>query len=210
MAMNLVSSWCRSAIAVVHVLLLILFSSTECFSHSQVSLRFKPMFNGNYTGQLPCTYLDEHNGRFCVTPEYPNGVYAYFCTVDENWNSAYPYVVGPTFYGVKTGAKVQSIGESVEIYTGEASGVGGISDEFDFTVFPNPMSDVLAFQFKGLNRWKWEAMLVDSQGRVVVSTVLYPGATLGVMDVQRLYTGTYTLHFVSGEQTISHQVQLIR
>ena len=24
--------------------------------------------------------LDEHNGRFCKTPEYPNGVYAYFCT----------------------------------------------------------------------------------------------------------------------------------
>jgi hypothetical protein len=31
-------------------------------------------------------YLDEHNGRFCVTPEYPDGIYAYFCTVDENWN----------------------------------------------------------------------------------------------------------------------------
>jgi hypothetical protein len=155
-------------------------------------------------------YLDEHNGRFCVTPEYPNGIYAYFCTVDENWNSAYPYVVGPTFYGVKTGAKVQSIGESVEIYTGEASGVGGISDEFDFTVFPNPASDVLAFQFKGLNRWNWEAMLVDSQGRVVVSTVLYPGATLGVIDVQRLYAGHYTLHLTAGEQAISQKVQIIR
>ncbi len=45
-------------------------------------------------------YLDDHNGRFCVTPEYPNGTYAYFATVDENWNSTYPYVVGPTFYGV--------------------------------------------------------------------------------------------------------------
>ena len=29
-------------------------------------------------------YLDEHNGRWCITPEYPNGTYAYFCTVDEN------------------------------------------------------------------------------------------------------------------------------
>ena len=42
-------------------------------------------------------YLDDHNGRFCVTPDYPNGTYAYFCTVDENWNSAYPYAVGPHF-----------------------------------------------------------------------------------------------------------------
>ena len=38
-------------------------------------------------------YLDEHNGRFCITPEYPSGIYCYFCTVDANWNSTYPYVV---------------------------------------------------------------------------------------------------------------------
>ena len=46
--------------------------------------------------------LDEHNGRFCNTPEYPNGTYAYFVTVDPNDTTVplYPYVVGPTYYGV--------------------------------------------------------------------------------------------------------------
>ena len=24
--------------------------------------------------------LDKHNGRFCITPEFPNGIYAYFAT----------------------------------------------------------------------------------------------------------------------------------
>lgn len=62
-------------------------------------------------------YLDAHNGRFCVTPEYPNGIYCYFATVDANHNSAYPYAVGPTFYGVKTAAKVTSITEPVTTYT---------------------------------------------------------------------------------------------
>jgi len=43
--------------------------------------------------------LDEFNGRFCKTPEYPDGIYAYFTTID---NSAvakpeYPYVVGEFF-----------------------------------------------------------------------------------------------------------------
>src|SRR5690606_13738523 len=61
--------------------------------------------------------LDEHNGRFCVTPEYPQGTYAYFCTVDANWNSAYPYAVGPTFYGVKTAQKVTTVTESTTTYT---------------------------------------------------------------------------------------------
>ena len=36
---------------------------------------------------------------FCVTPEYPNGTYAYFATVDENWNSKFPYVIH-SYYGV--------------------------------------------------------------------------------------------------------------
>jgi hypothetical protein len=41
--------------------------------------------------------LDIHNGRFCVTPEFPNGTYAYFCTVDEEFKPKFPYVIG-NFY----------------------------------------------------------------------------------------------------------------
>lgn len=45
--------------------------------------------------------LDQHNGRFCVTPEYPDGVYAYFYSVDidisKKAKNKYPYIVGPTF-----------------------------------------------------------------------------------------------------------------
>ncbi len=36
--------------------------------------------------------LDKYNGRFCVTPEFPNGVYAYFAT------DAFPYFVGFEYY----------------------------------------------------------------------------------------------------------------
>lgn len=43
--------------------------------------------------------LDQHNGRYCVTPDYPNGTYAYFITTDSNSNLVYPYVIGNTFYG---------------------------------------------------------------------------------------------------------------
>ena len=54
--------------------------------------------------------LDEHNGRFAATPEYPNGVYAYYVTesstVVTNSNSPFanrreplfPYVVGNSFH----------------------------------------------------------------------------------------------------------------
>jgi hypothetical protein len=40
--------------------------------------------------------LDEYNGRFCLTPDYPTGTYAYFLTFDSgNFNAlAYPYIAG--------------------------------------------------------------------------------------------------------------------
>ena len=44
-------------------------------------------------------HLDEHNGRWCVTPEYPEGTYCYFATITADYEGAYPYTVGPTYYG---------------------------------------------------------------------------------------------------------------
>jgi hypothetical protein len=78
---------------------------------------FREDYQYNPTSAATPDFLDDHNGRFCVTPEYPNGIYCYFATVDQNWNSAYPYVVGPTFYGVKNATKVTSITEAVTVYT---------------------------------------------------------------------------------------------
>jgi hypothetical protein len=48
--------------------------------------------------------LDFYNGRFCVTPEFPSGTYAYFVTVDSGGTSAYPFVLGRQLWGtVATG-----------------------------------------------------------------------------------------------------------
>ncbi|HVT27518.1 MAG TPA: YHYH protein [Lacipirellulaceae bacterium] len=44
--------------------------------------------------------LDQYNGRLTVTPDFPDGTYAYFATIDSLGNNAYPYVVGPSYYGV--------------------------------------------------------------------------------------------------------------
>ena len=63
---------------------------------------------GSYDGTYTHDYqydgsgtLDEYNGRFSVTPEYPNGVYAYFATP-----TAYPYFVGDHYYGTASGAHI--------------------------------------------------------------------------------------------------------
>ncbi len=44
--------------------------------------------------------LNEFNGRFGVTPEYPNGSFAYFMTIDSATVPVYPYLIGPNYYGV--------------------------------------------------------------------------------------------------------------
>ena len=72
---------------------------------SNVSGFRPPNFEGGYfTNDYVYTGsgdLDEHNGRYCITPQYPDGVYAYFTTIniDNTGKStpAYPYIVGPYF-----------------------------------------------------------------------------------------------------------------
>ena len=44
--------------------------------------------------------LDSENGRYCVTPEYPEGVYAYFMTIDNaDRKQGFPFFIGPKFKG---------------------------------------------------------------------------------------------------------------
>lgn len=43
--------------------------------------------------------LDMYNGRFCVTPDYPAGTYAYFVTVDASGTPEFPYILGTSYYG---------------------------------------------------------------------------------------------------------------
>jgi hypothetical protein len=57
--------------------------------------------------------LDEYNGRWCVTPEFPNGTYAYFVSISSNGTPTFPYNIGRGFYGSPTGGTVTTISETV-------------------------------------------------------------------------------------------------
>ena len=68
-------------------------------------------------------HLDEHNGRFAVTPEYPSGIYAYYVTIDDQNDAAYPYFVGAQYYGVPSGGAVASIPAEAVVFVPEAAAV---------------------------------------------------------------------------------------
>jgi hypothetical protein len=57
-------------------------------------------YNEDYEYVANLSQLNEFNGRFCATPEYPQGTFAYFATRDANGQASYPYLVGPEYYGV--------------------------------------------------------------------------------------------------------------
>ena len=136
-------------------------------------------------------YLDSHNGRFCITPEYPNGIYAYFTTVDQNWNSAYPYAVGPTFYGVKTAAKVTSITETTTTYSPTNAITENKINEISITIFPNPAADLIAVQTLGLNATDVKLEMFDLNGKKVGESLIKQGSTIGYFNTETLYSGEY-------------------
>jgi hypothetical protein len=138
-------------------------------------------------------FLDEHNGRFCVTPEYPRGIYCYFATVDANWNSAYPYVVGPTFYGVYANRKVTTITETTTKFTGTTSVREASNEAFSVNVFPNPSNEFLALQILGLNKEDVLVEMFDITGKLVQKTTLLQGTTTTYLDTRTVYAGTYVV-----------------
>jgi hypothetical protein len=83
--------------------------------------------DNDYLGDLGKTLgvdfdLNEYNARYCVTPEFPNGTWAYFVAITSTGAPAYPYNIGRAFYGNPTGNTVTSITETVTTnFVGAAS-----------------------------------------------------------------------------------------
>ena len=48
--------------------------------------------------------LNKYNVRYCVTPEFPNGTWAYFATISSTGAPWYPYNAGRWYYGTKNAA----------------------------------------------------------------------------------------------------------
>ncbi len=57
--------------------------------------------------------LDQYNGRYCVTPEFPGGTYAYFVAISSNGPPVFPYNIGFGYYGNPAGGTVVAIAEPV-------------------------------------------------------------------------------------------------
>ena len=85
-----------------------------------------------YTRVKDETYLDENNGRYCVTPEFPDGTYAYFATINnitadtsgpfnQYRRPEFPYLIGDNYYSVPNPFNYKSLSnqDHVSLYKTE-------------------------------------------------------------------------------------------
>jgi len=71
--------------------------------------------------------LDQYCGRWCKTPELPNGTYAYFLPIDAAGSPIFPYIVNRQMYGQPNGSgKVTAITEPVTVAFNVATNVAPV------------------------------------------------------------------------------------
>lgn len=141
--------------------------------------------------------LDIHNGRFCVTPEYPGGTYAYFVTIDANLDPVYPYVLGPTYYGTvqagNTGPNSghNTITEPVTTYLPGTAGIVSNTPPIAFESFPNPATDYITVFVAPGEPNNLDITLLNEIGQTVWQQQYIQPAVGYVFDLQTLSAGIY-------------------
>lgn len=155
--------------------------------------------------------LDDHNGRFCVTPEYPLGIYAYFITLDSLLEPAYPYVLGTTFYGtVQIGNTGPSSGhnvisEPVTVYTS----VNEIENKTLFLCYPNPANELLNFYLVPSFNSNMTAVLYDLYGRKINEIKNVQTSVNYSFDISGITAGNYFLEIDNGTVKVNKKIVVI-
>jgi len=119
--------------------------------------------------------LDEHNGRYCVTPEYPNGIYAYFVTIDKDQTPVFPYVMYNSYYGFVTpgnqgpGSGHVTISEAVSTYNPSSNTELINENSTKVDIFPNPSKGLLNVFISNTNANNYDLIVRNSMGQIIKS-----------------------------------------
>ncbi|MGZ3899778.1 MAG: YHYH protein [Bacteroidia bacterium] len=150
--------------------------------------------------------LDARNGRFCVTPEYPGGTYAYFVTLDASLSPAFPYTFFGTYYGVVQAGNTgpasghNTISESVTTYTGSATGLKEEKANITYQLFPNPASQGFIHLFiEAVAQNNFDVTITDVTGKIVKSEKNIQPTITYTFDLTSLPKGVYLMKIKNDE-----------
>ena len=158
--------------------------------------------------------LDVHNGRWCHTPEYPAGTYAYFVTIDAGLAPQYPYTIGLTYYGiVQAGNMGPGSGHNVPpagttVYSSPSLGVADVTNQtFSAQVFPNPASNYINLFIQPIASNNFTVTLTDEAGRTVFTQNNIQPTILYSFNVTNIPPGMYLVNIKNSE--ISHTEKVV-
>ncbi|MFL5730093.1 MAG: YHYH protein [Cytophagaceae bacterium] len=140
--------------------------------------------------------LDVHNGRYCITPDYPSGIYAYFVTLNDTLYPTFPFVLGSTYYGTVgsgntgPGSGHNTITESVTTYT--VTGISAKSD-IQFACFPNPVNSDLSIFVASNQGNNLTATILNTLGEVVMKQEYIQPSVSYDFNLSQLSPGIYYL-----------------
>ena len=158
--------------------------------------------------------LDARNGRFCVTPEYPQGTYAYFVTLDAALDPEFPYTFFGSYYGVvQTGNTGPGSGHNVpseSVTTYLPTGMSDAESEIKFSVYPNPASDFVALFLSPSSFNNSSVMLVNSIGQKIFEQQLIQPAITYFFDISRAEPGIYNLIVRNGNSVSSEKILVVK
>ncbi|NCX94891.1 MAG: YHYH protein [Chitinophagia bacterium] len=162
--------------------------------------------------------LDEHNGRWCKTPEYPAGTYCYFVTLNDSLKPAFPYILGNTYYGVVKAGNLDSPGfhgghftitDTVVTYTSSVPVLAN-TKALSVLIENNPASDYFHFFIQPIAENNFEAQLIDATGRVVSQIDRVQPTISYTFDVRTLPAGIYTLYLNNGNKQHKEKIEVRR
>ena len=172
--------------------------------------------------------LDEHNGRFCKTREYPNGTYAYFTTIvwvndiyGYNLKPVFPFVLGTSYYGDVNGSDGNTgpnsgfvvISEPVTPYIPpliDNSGIGENEENIFMDIFPNPTAGQLNFKLNGADFQKeYPGTIYNHKGQIVDEGIVLAGKTYSY-DASKLSNGSYFFKIVTDKQTYTFKFNVAK
>ncbi|MEY5047964.1 MAG: hypothetical protein RLZZ175_1323 [Bacteroidota bacterium] len=164
--------------------------------------------------------LDEHNGRFCITKEYPNGTYAYFTTLDwvndrygNSIKPVFPFVIGTSYYGEvyptdgNTGPNsgFVVINEAVTPYVNILTSIDQVEEKVDIDMFPIPTSEQLNFQIHVTDYSQtYIGTIYDNKGKIIVQAPVLPNK-MNTYNVSELSNGIYLFKIVTNKKVYTHK-----